>query len=211
MGVSHWGFRVHEVQESATTTLEVVADGAFWSVPHPCLPLGDYPVGSIHQHPVTISGAGNFSECSSHINRLLMPLVTSQINVQCMQQHRPTVVIGMDGFAKIVHMLGLSSDDHSALTPRHISAAGHIVCSRDWEQLLREFPGFNAYRAQRACFGAAYIYTLLTGAYGLSDDTEGEFWPLEHVGEVEISWALGAVAASTLPPGSIGDLRQISQ
>lgn len=197
---------LHDASATAATA-EVTEDSAIWRMSHPCLPLGIYPVGSIHHFENVISGSGNFSECAAMVNRLLMPVLHAQIDVQCMQQHRPTVVIGMDGFAKIVHMLGLSSGDHSALTPRHIADAGRIVCSRDWEELLSDFPGFSAYRAQRACFGAAYIYSLLTGAYGLEDDTEGEFWPLEHVGDVEISWALGAVAASTLPEGAIRDLR----
>ena len=76
--------------------------------------------------------------------------------------------------------------------------SGHEICSVSWEELLSRFPSsYPAYRAQRACFGSAYIYFFMKDVYGIEDHSPGEFFPLDSHNDLELSWVLGAVAMST--------------
>jgi hypothetical protein len=129
----------------------------------------------------------------------------------------PRYLIGLDNFPKILEVLGVhtvaathqvaglamdgSIDVHDfkatlrslAISPGDIALAGRATCSQSWADILSSLaPGEPEWRAQRACYGAAFIYALLTSVYGVSHDA-AEFVPL---GEVlpfgELGWALGA-------------------
>ena len=54
------------------------------------------------------------------------------------------------------------------------------------------------YRAQRACFGATYVYSMLVDVYGIEEDDKEAFLPIDSVGEHELSWALGAAVFSAM-------------
>jgi hypothetical protein len=82
------------------------------------------------------------------------------------------------------------------------------------QELLADFPGFMPYRAQRACFGASYVYTILVDIYGIGEHDSEAFMPVDQVkdfspattgGEdaapkkpLELGWALGAAVFSAL-------------
>ena len=100
-------------------------------------------------------------------------------------------------------MLGLRHVALEGVRPSDIAAAGTEVCRLPWEKLLLKFPGFMPYRAQRACFGAAYIFALLTDVYGLGPDVQTTFAAVESRNRYELSWALGAAVRLTLQPGAL--------
>jgi len=121
---------------------------------------------------------------------------------------RPRFVVGLDNFPKVLEVLRLPPrfvPDGSegakvlaalALAPASIADAGRTACLQPWSQLLLTLPaGAHAYRAHRACYGAAFIYLLLTEVYGIPPDSE-EFVPLEELEPFgELGWALGAALA----------------
>ena len=53
-----------------------------------------------------------------------------------------------------------------------VHQTGQAICQISWQDLLARFPDSN-YRAQRACFGAAYIYFFMTDVYGISELSQG--------------------------------------
>jgi hypothetical protein len=50
---------------------------------------------------------------------------------------------------------------------------------------LSDFPGYKPYRAQRACFGATYVYLMLTDVYGLNPNDKA-FIAIENLGNMEL-------------------------
>ena len=80
-----------------------------------------------------------------------------------------------------------------ALSPDDIARAGRLACAQTWTQLLDSLsPGEPAYRAQRACYGSAFTYALLTSVYDVPHDA-ADFVPLEFVETYgELGWPLGA-------------------
>jgi len=122
---------------------------------------------------------------------------------------RPRFVVGLDNFPKVLEVIGLrprfvpdGSEEGAdvlaalALAPSSIADAGRAACLQPWSQLLLTLPaGSYAYRAHRACYGAALIYLLLTEVYGIPPDA-AEFVPLEELEPFgELGWALGAALA----------------
>ena len=119
----------------------------------------------------------------------------------------------MDNFPKVLEMLGIRSTAALTVTPEAVLQAGVRVCRQDWEHLLEAFPGYMPYRAQRACFGAAYIYVLLTDIYGMSSASASasaggrnnttSFTAVDSLGSRELSWALGAAVHMSLETGAL--------
>ena len=50
---------------------------------------------------------------------------------------------------------------------------GQRVCELSWEALLAHFPGYPAFRAQRACFGAAFTYFFMRDVLGIAELSRG--------------------------------------
>lgn len=116
----------------------------------------------------------------------------------------------MDSFPKMMNMLGLL-DNPSGISPQHILENGIRVCQISWEDLLNLVePTLPAYHSQRACFASAYIYFLLTDVYGLRNDEIGKFIPMFEYNDHDLTWVLGAVAASILPPTKIVSINNIN-
>lgn len=109
------------------------------------------------------------------------------------------MIVALDSFPKMMHMLGLSSHSPALISPALILERGHAVCGRTWEDLLSDYPGHQPYRAQRACFASAYMYFLLTDVYGMHQDDTGGFWALDSHMTYDLSWVLGAAAVAVLP------------
>ena len=86
-----------------------------------------------------------------------------------------------------------------AISPGDIASAARVVCAQSWADILGSLaPGEPEWRAQRACYGAAFIYTLLTSVYDMPHDA-AEFVPLGEVHPFgELGWALGAGASLAL-------------
>ena len=88
-----------------------------------------------------------------------------------------------------------------AVSPRAVADAGRRVCPMAWEQLLVETrvkhgdQSIPHYRAQRACYGSALIYVMLTRVFGMEEHLK-QFVPLESKEPFgEVGWALGAAVA----------------
>jgi hypothetical protein len=57
---------------------------------------------------------------------------------------------------------------------------GQEICQLTWQELMARFPdSYPSYRAQRACFGAAYMYFLMTDVYGISELAQGTLFVAE--------------------------------
>lgn len=164
---------------------------------HPCLPDGVFvEVPGFNGHPQPLYGSGDFEKCHQLLRNVLVPQAKRTINLECMKQHRPKVMIGMDNYPKVLEILGIPQG--LSVTPAEIKRRAIIVCNRPWEELLADFPGFMPYRAQRACFGASYVYSMLIDVYGIDEDDEEAFLQIDSVGEYELSWALGAALFSAM-------------
>lgn len=164
---------------------------------HPCLPDGVFvEVPGFNGHPQPLYGSGDFEKCHQLLRNVLVPQAQRTIDLECMKQYRPKVMIGMDNYPKILEILGIPQG--VAITPAEIKRRALEVCNRPWEELLADYPGFMPYRAQRACFGATYVYSLLIDVYGIDEDDENAFIPVDSVGEYELSWALGAAVFSAM-------------
>lgn len=173
---------------------------------HPCLAVGVHPPGELHDHQHRqVMGSGDFDQCAALIRTYFQANAMSYIDPSCVQLHRPRAIVGLDNFPKVLEMLGLRDKAAVGVSPLDIALAGRAVCGQSWESLLSLFPGYPSYRAQRACFGAAYIHVLLTDLYGLQQHNHPEFSfsALETRNAYDISWTLGAAVHSSLGTNSI--------
>jgi hypothetical protein len=158
---------------------------------HPCLPDGIFPeVPGFTSHPQPLYGSGDFEKCHQLLQDIFVPNVQRNIDLDCIKERRPKVMVGMDNFPKVLEILGIPQGVYVA--PAEIKRRAIIVCNTPWEELLAKFPGFMPYRAQRACFGATYVYSMLVDVYGIEEDDGEAFLPIDTVVEKELSWALGA-------------------
>jgi len=172
---------------------------------HPCLPPGStdyYEDGNTEP----LLGLGDFDLCLELVRNTL--LEDTYFNPKCLYNHAnyPYMIIGMDNYPKVLEVLKLT--DNGVIAPQEIAEEGRIACKRTWTDLLSDFPGFKPYRAQRACFGAAYVYLMLTDVYGLSPNDKA-FMAIENLGSMELSWTLGAAiigTSSSLVPTFLGQL-----
>lgn len=172
---------------------------------HPCLPPGstDYYENS---NVEPLNGLGDFDKCLELVRKTL--LADTYFNPKCLHNHanHPYMIIGMDNYPKVLEILKLT--DNGVLSPQEIAMAGRMACKRTWTDLLSDFPGFKPYRAQRACFGATYVYLMLTDVYGLNPNDKA-FMAIENLGNMELSWTLGAAIIGTsanLVPTYLGEV-----
>lgn len=108
-------------------------------------------------------------------------------------------LIGIDGFPKIAEILDLHDDDGDSfvdVSPHDLISRGTLLCQRNWNDLHTEYAHYLPYRSQRACFGAVFIYYLLTDIYGVAEHDLGSFKTLGY--ESDISWTIGAAMKRAL-------------
>mmetsp|Transcript_31544 Transcript_31544/g.58720 ORF Transcript_31544/g.58720 Transcript_31544/m.58720 type:complete len:467 (-) Transcript_31544:47-1447(-) len=183
-------------------------DGGTQVTPQPCMAVGETASGEIHEYSVPLQGYGNATECYELIRHHFLEKIAQEIDLDCLQKHKPERFIALDNFPKLMEMLGLVGGDlgaHAsehdamkAISPELVLAAGHEICQLPWQDLIARFPdSYPSYRAQRACFGAAYMYFLMMDVYGISELSQGEFFPMESHNEHDLGWVLGAVAVSS--------------
>ena len=164
---------------------------------HPCLPDGVFPeVPGFLGHPQPLYGLGDFQKCHILLKDVLLRQAQLTIDLKCLKKHRPKVMVGMDNYPKVLEILGVPQG--ISVPPNVIKSKAIEVCRRPWSELLAEYPGFMPYRAQRACFGATYVYSMLVDVYGIEEDDKEAFLPIDSVGEYELSWALGAAVFSAM-------------
>lgn len=164
---------------------------------HPCLPDGVFPeVPGFSGHPQPLYGLGDFEKCHQLLKQVLVRQAQLTIDLKCLKMHRPKVMVGMDNYPKVLEILGIPQS--ISVPPSEIRRRATDVCRRSWTDLLAEYPGFMPYRAQRACFGATYVYSMLVDVYGIEEDDKEAFLPIDSVGEHELSWALGAAVFSAM-------------
>jgi hypothetical protein len=111
--------------------------------------------------------------------------------MQSMRLDEP--LVGIDGFPKIAEILDLRDDDGNSfveVSPHDLISRGTLLCQRNWNDLHTEFSHYMPYRSQRACFGAVFIYYLLTDIYGIAENDRTSFKTLGY--ESDISWTIGA-------------------
>lgn len=106
------------------------------------------------------------------------------------------MLVGMHNFPKALEVLGIPQG--ISVAPSEVRRLAVLACKRPCEEMLADNPTFMPYRAQRACFSASYVYTMLEDVYGIEDDDKEAFLPVDTVGEHELSWALGAAVFSAL-------------
>jgi len=168
---------------------------------HPCLSPGDT---NYYEGTEPLKGLGDFDRCLELLKKVL--LEDTFFNPKCLHRHAtyPYMIIGMDNYPKILEILKLS--DKGVLAPQDIAIAGKEICQRSWIDLLSDFPpGLPSYRTQRACFGAAYVYLMITDVYGLNHRDKA-FLAIENLGTMELSWTLGAAVigiTETLVPSKL--------
>jgi hypothetical protein len=83
-----------------------------------------------------------------------------------------------------------------SLSPQELYDKGTTLCEKEWMELHKEFSHYMPYRAQRACFGAVYIYFLVTDVYGIDINDSKSFSATQHTADV--SWTLGAAFSLAL-------------
>lgn len=196
---------------------------------NPCIPTDGVPLSTAAgEH--TVAGSGDFDACVLLVREYLFPRanglscydsaeivgehgvleeVIGSVGNHCNRpKPRPSFVIGLDNFPKVLEVLGLLPKLVPAATkgaevlaalavaPADIADAGRAACSQPWSQLLLALPASApSYRAHRACYGSAFIYVLLTEVYGIPPEA-AEFVPLEELDPFgELGWALGAALA----------------
>ena len=164
---------------------------------HPCLPDGSFPeVPGFLTYPQPLHGLGDFDKCLDLLRAVLVPKAQLTVDLSCVKANRPKVMVGMDNYPKVLEILGIPQG--VTIAPSEIRRRAILVCRRPWRELLADFPTFMPYRAQRACFGATYVYSMLVDVYGIEDDDKEAFLPVDSVGEYELSWALGAALFSAM-------------
>jgi len=208
---------------------------------NPCIPTDGVPLSTADgEH--TVAGSGDFDSCVLLVRDYLFPRAdgllchnsgetvdesgvlekaVDSVGYHCNRHEpRPSFVIGLDNFPKVLEVLGLLPKPVPAaakgaevlaalaLAPADIADAGRAACSQPWSQLLLALPAdAPSYRAHRACYGAAFIYVLLTEVYGIPPEA-AEFVPLEELDPFgELGWALGAALALAAGNAGWDDLR----
>ena len=178
-------------------TCTSASTGVCESLLHPCLPDGSFPtVPGLIGYQQPFYGHGDFDRCHQLLRDIMVPLAQRTVSLECIKQYRPKVMIGMDNFPKVLEVLGIPQG--VSVAPLEIRRLATIACRRPWEDILAEYPTFMPYRAQRACFAASYVYTILVDVYGIEEDDKEAFIPVDTVGENELSWALGAAVFSAM-------------
>jgi GDA1/CD39 (nucleoside phosphatase) family len=176
---------------------DTCSSGLCKSLLHPCLPDGAFPtVPGLDDYQQPFYGHGDFDRCHQLLRDIMVPLAQSAVSLDCIKQYRPKVMIGMDNFPKVLEVLGIPQG--LSVAPLEIRRLATIACRRPWGDIQAEYPTFLPYRAQRACFTASYVYTMLVDVYGIEEDDKEAFIPVDTVGEHELSWALGAAVFSAM-------------
>ena len=163
---------------------------------HPCLsPSSPFPYTFLGRH-VNLTGSGDFDKCINLIRDELLDLDQFRC-IRSLLDNDFKKIIGMDNIPKILEMLHISSD--TPFSPNSLADIGRITCLKPWEELLSEFPShYPSYRAQRSCFGASYIYIIMTEIFGVDPNKYNQLLPLEEYGRFTLSWPLGAVVLGSL-------------
>lgn len=183
--------------DSFSHNVEIAAKPSCILPLHPCLPDGPFPdVPGFIGYPQPLHGKGNFDKCHQLLRGVLVPQAERVVDLDCIKRHRPKVMVGMDNYPKALEILGIPQS--ISVAPSTIKQLARAVCRRPWKELLSEYPDFMPYRAQRACFGATYVYTMLVDIYGIEEDDKEAFLPVDSVGEHELSWALGSAVFSAM-------------
>lgn len=52
---------------------------------HPCLSLGEFQSGSIHNYEYSLHGSGNWSECHRRVQEAFAPRVAAAVDVACLK------------------------------------------------------------------------------------------------------------------------------
>jgi GDA1/CD39 (nucleoside phosphatase) family len=183
--------------DSISHNVEIAAKPSCILPLHPCLPDGPFPdVPGFIGYPQPLHGKGNFDKCHQLLKGVLVPQAERVVDLDCIKRHRPKVMVGMDNYPKALEVLGIPQS--ISVAPSTIRQLARAVCRRPWKELLAEYPDFMPYRAQRACFGATYVYTMLVDIYGIEEDDKEAFLPVDSVGEHELSWALGSAVFSAM-------------
>jgi hypothetical protein len=161
---------------------------------NPCLAPGTPFPYLLAGQEIGLYGSGDFARCVELVEDLLRREAGSEST--CMRAVRPKLIVGMDNLPKVLEIMHLAKEEH--VSPHNIRVAGEVLCRRSWTEILHEFPTFMPYRAQRACFGAAYVYSLLTTVYGLDEQDNTTFLPLEYHKDYTLGWPLGSAIFSAI-------------
>jgi hypothetical protein len=166
---------------------------------NPCIsPNDSHPLHDIYAPNTRWVGTGNFEHCTALIREILYQKASKEIS--CLKQLQIPRIVAMDNFPKILEILNLSTpsivgvDKHEELlvTPLAIKHAGIETCQKPWVEIMNQFNNsIPEYRAQNACFGSAFVYTVATELYGIAEADTTSFLPIDSHKSYTLGWPLG--------------------
>ncbi|KAJ2801112.1 Golgi apyrase, partial [Coemansia guatemalensis] len=177
------------------------ATGAVPSIEDPCLPTG--LLLPTTDGSAVLRGGGRFSECVAATEPLLN--LTSCPIEPCLLAGVPAPKID---FA-LQRFVGVSeywyaSHDYLGLgglwDVERFERQAARFCRRPWAELQRLLPSssgdenvMRAGRLQMQCFKAAWLVNVLHKGFGVPRGLSSNFESVDRVGDVEVSWTLGAL------------------
>jgi hypothetical protein len=166
---------------------------------NPCIsPTDSHPLHDFYAPNTRWVGTGNFEQCAALIREIIYKKASKEI--ACLKQLQIPRIVAMDNFPKVLEILNLSSpsivevNQHEELlvTPLAIKQAGVEVCQRPWTEIMNQFNhSIPEYRAQNACFGSAFVYTVATELYGIPEADTTSFLPIDSHKSYTLGWPLG--------------------
>ncbi|KAG1671138.1 hypothetical protein FOA52_005392 [Chlamydomonas sp. UWO 241] len=167
----------------------------------PCLPVG-------FTSSTGVKGTGSFSNCSAIASRLLADeaIATECTFRRCSigGEFMPALSghqLAVENFHYTVQRLSLPPNASLA----EVKLAGTAFCGRDWTALREELVvgrGMEQAHVAKTCFGAAYIYQLLTAGFHIRPNERRLLFSnavkSPHAEAYEVNWVTGALLAAVI-------------
>ncbi|KAJ2402787.1 Golgi apyrase [Coemansia sp. RSA 2559] len=201
---------VERVQQAAPAP----ADGADMpAVDDPCLPTG-LTLPTVHGRPVVLRGTGSFADCLSATEPLLNKTICPVEPCFFAGVHGPEIDFGSQRFVGVSEYW-YASHDYLGLggvwDVRKFETQAAAFCQKPWNDVSKlaaaDIAGGSSAdqaavgRLQMQCFKAAWLVNVLHNGFGVPRNEEvaktgassSFFESVNHVGDVEVSWTLGAL------------------
>ncbi|KAJ1904293.1 Golgi apyrase, partial [Coemansia sp. IMI 209127] len=208
---------VEQVQQAAPYP----ADGADMpTVDDPCLPTG-LTLPTVHGRPVVMRGTGSFADCLLATEPLLNKTMCPVEPCFFAGVHGPEIDFGSQKFVGVSEYW-YASHDYLGLggvwDVRKFETQAAAFCQKPWNDVSKLAASAAAAtaaaatvggssvdqaavgRLQMQCFKAAWLVNVLHNGFGVPRNEEvakagasSFFESVNHVGDVEVSWTLGAL------------------
>ncbi|KAJ2086188.1 Golgi apyrase [Coemansia sp. RSA 986] len=178
------------------------------TVDDPCLPTG-LTLPTVHGRPVVMRGTGSFADCLKATEPLLNKTACPVEPCFFAGVHGPEIDFGTQKFVGVSEYW-YASHDYLGLggvwDVRKFETQAAAFCQKPWNDVSKLAAGTNddqvvVGRLQMQCFKAAWLVNVLHNGFGVPRDFDGGvakaaspfFESVNHVGDVEVSWTLGAL------------------